>query len=301
MALKNQRTLVIVSLSALVLTMVLLTPPVKNKLIGMWGSWNEEESVKASPKPIPQKSRTVAQNLAELNANLAKEKQDVSPAPLATASAPPVIASVSPTPTPPKAVVAKVLPKKAPVVKPKPTAKTIASHARHVTHSARRMAKAPSKPSFAQNAGVPAPAVASAQGDTRFVWTTSTDIACDPRAGCTLAWALAQTEWPTKVTKELMKKVQGESPITIFIDQKSQWQGWFVRRTSTHTFESHAVAQFGNRTIDTKLWYVETDGKQYNLLRVSCLTWAGFTSEPMTPSKRAINSDLGVIPVAYCP
>ncbi len=146
------------------------------------------------------------------------------------------------------------------------------------------------------NAGtVPVAEVGTSQGAT-FHWRKVGGDPCNPRAGCTLVWALEQSGWPQDVRAMLVDAVRTKRPQEISIT--SGWEGWMTWGQTSRKFHPNTVADWpqGQRE-PTSLWFVDRGGVRYNLIKVhKCGNWGGNTSSPnqstMTP---------GAIPVVACP
>ena len=290
----------------LVIGMVALTPPVQKPLKQLWATWmpakeSTKPTVVAKQEPNKKQLKTVAENLKEAAEKAAAKREEGFAASGDSYSSPP------PPPTPPSsAVVVPPTPVvSTPVAKSTPPKVVTKATTRVVTAAAKlpRHTHASPKATWVRKpvAPVVAHATQPAKGTGAYRWTKETNISCDPRSGCTLEWVLGQSPWPDDVKTHLLDKVKGERPLTLVM--RPNWQGWMVRTSTSHMLERNAVANWGNSGVVAKFWHYDTGAIRYNLVRVGCKTWAGFTSEPVSLAPIANNagSDLGVIPVAYCP
>lgn len=120
-----------------------------------------------------------------------------------------------------------------------------------------------------------------------FRWTKVGGDPCNPKAGCTLEWALEKTGWPQKVQVALMAAVKGSSPETITItsglngSKGPTWSGWMTWGKYQPKFEMHTIAAWPDGQHEpASMWSYEDDEDMmgYTLIKVKkCGNWGGST------------------------
>lgn len=110
-----------------------------------------------------------------------------------------------------------------------------------------------------------------------FKWTKPGGDPCNPKAGCTLPWALGKTEWPTEVKNVFTVAVTGEIPKLYAVERG--WKGWMTWGKYSPKFQPNTVAVWpSGHTEPAKLWSTDYGGTRYNLVRVTkCGNWGGWT------------------------
>lgn len=152
--------------------------------------------------------------------------------------------------------------------------------------------------------------------ETPFPWKNPGGDPCNPKAGCTLEWALGKTGWPTEVKNVLTNSVQTERAANFEV--KPGWKGWMTWGKYQAKYQPNTVAAWedghGEHAL---LWQSEYKGKMFNLLRVTkCGNWGGWVEAippkpaPGAPPKVAAVEvpkkgtpimPLGVLPIVACP
>lgn len=149
-----------------------------------------------------------------------------------------------------------------------------------------------------------------------FQWTNVGGDPCNPKAGCTLEWALGKTGWPTEVKNALTNSVKAERGANFYV--KPGWKGWMTWGKHSPKFKPHTVASWKDGHEEhALLWQSEHGGKMHNLIRVTkCGNWGGWVEA--IPPKPALGAPpkvavvevvpkgtpimpLGVLPIVACP
>lgn len=119
---------------------------------------------------------------------------------------------------------------------------------------------------------------------------------CNPKAGCTLAWALAKSGWPKDVQDEFLRRVgSGESGQEVLLPVG--WTGWMTFGQRSPKFWPNTIADFSDGKPQPAVRWVATRASEapYNLYQVRrCGNWGGDrVGAPQGPP-----SD---VPLAVCP
>lgn len=142
-----------------------------------------------------------------------------------------------------------------------------------------------------------------------FLWQHPGADPCNPKAGCTLDWALSKSGWPEEVQRMLGLKATTTSPTLVTITRG--WKGWMTWGKYSPKFERYTRADFDQVT-PAREWSVAYDGVRYVLLRpYVCKNWGGTTRpaewveviQPSPPPSPAVISQPPVAPLtpAYPP
>lgn len=196
----------------------------------------------------------------------------------------------------------------------------------------------PVTPTVASLAVAPAPAVSAASEAPAFAavpiqasspkvvlgklfrWTKVGGDPCNPKAGCTLEWALGKTGWPSDVQQGLIAVVKGSSPTTISItsglggSKGPTWTGWMTWGKYQPKFEMNTVAAWPSGQYEpASLWTYESGSTKYNLIKVrKCGNWGGWTEVLQKPAPVLSTApqlvletgpepmNLGVLPIVAC-
>ena len=112
-----------------------------------------------------------------------------------------------------------------------------------------------------------------------FRWTKVGGDPCNPKAGCTLVWALGETGWPQEVQSGLKAIVKSVAPETIAITSNPPWHGWMTWGKYHPRFEPYVVAAWSDGQYQPAAhWSLEKDDIKYHLIKVrKCGNWGGWT------------------------
>jgi hypothetical protein len=130
-------------------------------------------------------------------------------------------------------------------------------------------------------AEAPSPQVGTQQGRV-FRWTRVGGDPCNPRVGCTLAFALERSGWPLEVRQALLRMVRDYDGREVNITRG--WQGWMTWGSQTPRFHPNTLADFPQSEPALE-WAFVHNRTEYVLIRVSrCRNWGGYTRTP-TPTQ----------------
>ncbi len=133
--------------------------------------------------------------------------------------------------------------------------------------------------------------VISVAAASPFQWKNVGADPCNPKAGCTLEWALGQPGWPKHVQLGLLAAVKGTSPTSVTItsglggSQDPAWRGWMTWGKRKPQFKPDVVAAWPNGQYHpASLWTLDAGGTRYHLIKVRrCGNWGGWTTATPTP------------------
>lgn len=141
----------------------------------------------------------------------------------------------------------------------------------------------------------------SAPNGTLFRWKHVGADPCNPKAGCTLSWALAQIGWPTSVKDELMTKVTQD--VSQVYTMATGWNGWMTWGQHSPKFRANTLADWGaGHTETASLWQVSYGNQVYNLVKVGrCGNWGGWIEiGPVSLPTQDSRMPLSVLPTGSC-
>jgi hypothetical protein len=126
----------------------------------------------------------------------------------------------------------------------------------------------------------PSSDVGTFQGDV-FRWTRVGGDRCNPRAGCTLQYALERSGWPIAVQQAFLRLVREQAGREVTITRG--WQGWMTWGSQTAKFHPNTLADF-NQVEPALEWSHVFQGAEFVLIRVNrCQNWGGNTRRPTPP------------------
>lgn len=143
--------------------------------------------------------------------------------------------------------------------------------------------------------------------DDVFRWRHVGVNPCNPAAGCTLDWALAQAEihngWPREVTDKFKELTRGPAEDVIL---KNGWTGWMTEGSTPEKVAYHpnTLAVWpADQEEPAWRWQVLFEDILYSLLLVGkCKNWGG--SEELRiplPAEKPETENLGSPPNVACP
>ena len=136
-----------------------------------------------------------------------------------------------------------------------------------------------------QHSVMPSSEVGTYQGPvaagTLFRWREVGGDPCNPRAGCTLQYALERSGWPLEVQQEFRRIVRVQAGREVVITRG--WQGWMTWGSQTAKFHPKTLADFSQNEPALE-WIYGFQGTEYVLIRVHrCRNWGGNTRRPTPP------------------
>lgn len=149
--------------------------------------------------------------------------------------------------------------------------------------------------------------------ESPFKWIHVNGDPCNPKAGCTLDWALEKSGWSKEVRDALKELVVKTAPETIAITsglgtaKDPAWRGWMTWGAKTPKFKPDVIAAWSDGQYQpVSKWNFEKEGVVYNLGKVrACGNWAGWIQKAPVgvkpPAKKETLMPLGVLPVMACP
>ena len=143
-------------------------------------------------------------------------------------------------------------------------------------------------------------AVPSTSAESMLRWKNVGGDPCNPKVGCTLEWALTESQWPLEVQERLIEAVRHSNPERTEIC--SGWNGWMTWGSSKRKFHSNVIAYWSVGHCEPVLqWSVEFASVGYNLIKVqACGNWGGYIA-PYVQSEKPSGPPLGTVPIVSCP
>lgn len=161
--------------------------------------------------------------------------------------------------------------------------------------------------------------ISFATASAEYRWTRVGGDPCNPKAGCTLEWALTEAVkkagWPAELKQEFISARQRVEPEVFYVTRG--WKGWMTWGQYHRKFRSDTIASWDAKQVEpADLWRVNHRGKVYNLIKVAkCGNWGGWVVDaPVTAGQPAGPAvvlsgrpsgpslmPLGVLPIVSCP
>lgn len=141
--------------------------------------------------------------------------------------------------------------------------------------------------------GTPLSSAGIRQGTT-LRWPEVGVDPCNPRAGCTLQWALKKSGWPEEVQQAFLRIVREQAGREVTITRG--WKGWMTWGSQTAKFHPNTLADFPQFEQASE-WSFGYGDTEYVLIRVRrCQNWGGNT-RALTPPQQTQPA----VPLAACP